>query len=212
MQGRHILALLRRGLRRRLPGLPPGDRPVMPSGTAARRRVQLLADELDQADLPVDDVPLRLGHERESRSHARASLRSPAFFDEVLAAAVPSSWDRRHFSSPDEWSQAVARSSVRLQWDPDHHPHGNPLARRAVQLGLRGPMLAAFAGSAELLEVIDLSQFVALQRQQLAGAGCPHSTVPRQRVYRPAHAAVADRLGLGLAHLHRSSLTPFFNP
>ena len=26
---------------------------------------------------------------------------------------------------------------VRLQWDPDHDPHGDKLRRRAIQLGLR---------------------------------------------------------------------------
>ena len=27
---------------------------------------------------------------------------------------------------------------VRLQWDPDHTPCGDKLARRAIQLGLKG--------------------------------------------------------------------------
>jgi hypothetical protein len=31
----------------------------------------------------------------------------------------------------------VARSEVRLQWNPDHDPTGNKLERRALQLGLR---------------------------------------------------------------------------
>ena len=51
------------------------------------------------------------------------------FFESVLAQAEPSSWDREQFATEDEWSQAVARSSVRLQWDPDHHPSGAKLER-----------------------------------------------------------------------------------
>lgn len=47
-----------------------------------------------------------------------------AFFDSLLAQAVPSSWDCDQFSTADEWSRAVTQSSVRLQWDPDHHPSG----------------------------------------------------------------------------------------
>jgi hypothetical protein len=31
---------------------------------------------------------------------------------------------------------------VRLQWDPDHHPNGSPLKRRAIQLGLRNDVSA----------------------------------------------------------------------
>src|SRR6516164_10821054 len=37
------------------------------------------------------------------------------FFDGLLAAAVPSSWDRERHATEHEWSQAVADSSVRLQ-------------------------------------------------------------------------------------------------
>lgn len=29
-------------------------------------------------------------------------------------------------------------SVVRLQWDPDHHPSGQKLTRKAIQLGLKG--------------------------------------------------------------------------
>ena len=85
------------------------------------------------------------------------------FFDSLLDAAVPSSFDAKQFTSQDAWQQAVAASEVRLQWDPDHSPSGAALARRAIQLGLRGNALARMAKD-ELLEVIDLSGFVASQR------------------------------------------------
>jgi len=76
------------------------------------------------------------------------------FFDSLLAAAVPSSWDQDRYAEKEEWSLAVGRSDVRLQWDPDHHPSGAKLLRRAIQLGLRGEALEAF-GRSELVEVID---------------------------------------------------------
>ncbi|MFO0881093.1 MAG: DUF4291 domain-containing protein [Gemmataceae bacterium] len=118
-----------------------------------------------------------------------------SFFDAVLAEAVPSSWDRKQFATEEAWAQAVERSSVRLQWDPDHHPSGAPLERRAIQLGLRGEMLEAF-GRRELVEVIDLSAFVAEQRERLASGGVADLVTPRERVYRPADTAIALRLGL----------------
>ena len=93
-----------------------------------------------------------------------------AFFDTLLADAVPSSWDVEQFPTEAEWAQAVERSSVRLQWDPDHNPSGAKLQRRAIQLGLRGERLEAFARR-ELLEVIDLSDFVTEQRERLAASG-----------------------------------------
>ena len=34
--------------------------------------------------------------------------------------------------------QAKRGLNVRLQWDPDHHPSGAKLQRKAIQLGLKG--------------------------------------------------------------------------
>jgi Domain of unknown function (DUF4291) len=107
-----------------------------------------------------------------------------AFFDELLAAAVPSSFDPALFDSREAWQSAVARSDVRLQWDPDHAPSGARLERRAVQLGLRGETLAAFAKE-ELLEVIALTEFVATQRA-LAQDDNPELLCPVEHVYRPS--------------------------
>lgn len=115
------------------------------------------------------------------------------FFDSLLAQAVPSSWDRNLFASEEEWSQAVDGSSVRLQWDPDHHPSGAKLERRAIQLGLRGEVLEAF-GRRELVDVIDVSEFVVEQRALLS-SGLSALVTPQERVYRPADPAVAARLG-----------------
>ncbi len=86
-----------------------------------------------------------------------------AFFDELLRAAVPSSYDTSAYRDREAWQHDVAKSDVRLQWDPDHAPDGARLPRRAVQLGLRGSTLARFA-SQEILEVIDMSPFVEAQR------------------------------------------------
>ena len=117
------------------------------------------------------------------------------FFDSLLAEAVPSSWDREVFATRDDWQKAVSRSAVRLQWDPDHHPKGAKLDRRAIQLGLRGDALRAFA-TTELVDVIDLTAFVGVQRERLATGGVSAIETPRERVYRPAGPPLAARLGL----------------
>ncbi len=118
-----------------------------------------------------------------------------ALFDSLLESAVPSTWDREQFATPEDWSHAVGRSSVLLQWDPDHHPSGAKLDRRAIQLGLRGPVLRAFA-TTELLEVIDLTEFVAEQRAVLSSRGTFSVLTPRERVYVPENPSVAARLRL----------------
>jgi hypothetical protein len=121
-------------------------------------------------------------------------LRRP-FFDGLLAQAVHSSFGASGLPSHDEWAAAVARSEVRLQWDPDHDPHGAPLARRAIQLGLRGSVLEAF-GNRELLEVIDMTGFVAAQRGVLQRAGVAQLRTPVERTYVPSDPSIRQRMGL----------------
>jgi Domain of unknown function (DUF4291) len=117
------------------------------------------------------------------------------FFEQILAGAVASSFGQSGCATEEEWKSALAHSKVRLQWDPDHDPHGHPLARRAIQLGLRGSMLEAF-GKRELLEVIDMTAFVAEQRAALMASGPGALRTPAERVYHPADRDVTARLGL----------------
>jgi hypothetical protein len=117
------------------------------------------------------------------------------YFDSILAAAVPSSFDAADYPGREQWQQAVAASEVRLQWDPDHDPAGHPLQRRAAQLGLRGTSLAALAGP-ELLEVLDISGFAAAQYAHVRNGEWQNLETPVERVYVPADPAIARRIGL----------------
>ena len=119
------------------------------------------------------------------------------FFDSLLAAAVPSAFPPACYATEQDWSQAVANSSVRLQWDPDHDPRGAKLERRAIQLGLRGQLLESFAAR-ELVEVLDLSEFVAEQREILALVGIESLLTPRERVYVPSDSTITARVGLDM--------------
>jgi hypothetical protein len=103
-----------------------------------------------------------------------------AAFDAILQAAVPSSYDRARFATEAAWQDAVARSEVRLQWDPDHDPAGAPVARRAVQLGLRGTFLRRYARE-WIVGIEDISPFVAEQRDNVRRAG--DLVTPTERVY-----------------------------
>ena len=106
---------------------------------------------------------------------------SRSFFDGLLQAAVASTFNPQLYPSREVWAEAVAQSDVRLQWDPDHAPSGARLERRAVQLGLRGATLAAFAKE-QILEVIDMSSFVAAQRPYAQDDNGALST-PLEHVY-----------------------------
>lgn len=117
------------------------------------------------------------------------------FFDSILAQAVASSFGQSDQASQEAWKAALATSHVRLQWDPDHDPHGNALARRAIQLGLRGAVLAEF-GKRELLEVVDMTAFVAEQREKLSHDGIGELRMPVERVYVPGEETIAKRVRL----------------
>ena len=89
----------------------------------------------------------------------------------------------------------MARSEVRLQWDPDHDPT-EAAGAACHPTGLRGSLLDAF-GKRELLEVIDMTEFVAEQRAALLSAGPSTLRTPVEHVYHPADPAVAGQLKLG---------------
>jgi hypothetical protein len=117
------------------------------------------------------------------------------FFESILAHAVQSSYYEGHYPSREQWHKALATSTVRLQWDPDHDPSGAKVERRAIQLGLRGEVLEAFS-KRELVEVIDMTKFVAEQRPHAAASGFAGLRTPVERVYVPSDPAVGKRLGL----------------
>ena len=55
-----------------------------------------------------------------------------AAFDAILRQAVHSTFVPEGYSNEADWRRAVAESSVRLQWDPDHDPIGDKVERRAI--------------------------------------------------------------------------------
>lgn len=105
-----------------------------------------------------------------------------AAFDEILAQAVASTFGASGLPDTRSWQTAVARSDVRLQWDPDHDPAGRPVERRAVQLGLRRDVLARYARP-WLVRIEDISPVVAEQRERLRRGGEAALLVPREEVY-----------------------------
>ncbi|MEM6992735.1 MAG: DUF4291 domain-containing protein [Myxococcota bacterium] len=115
-----------------------------------------------------------------------------AVFDQILAAAVPSTYWPDRFEDEAAWKAAGKSTDVRLQWDPDHDPHGAPQDRRAIQLGLRGATLAGFKGPS-LLGVDDVTDFVVEQRTNV---GSPSLRTPSEQVYPVANEAVRKALRL----------------
>jgi hypothetical protein len=115
-------------------------------------------------------------------------------WEEILAAAVPSSFDGSLYNSHHDWKADLDRSQVRLQWDPDHGPRGEKLARRAIQLGLRGEILRRYATTA--LKIEDVTPLVLEGRRRIENGEIATLETPVERVYTPRNAQTAARLGL----------------
>ena len=116
-------------------------------------------------------------------------------FDTILNSAVLSSYDPQLYATPEEWRADVARSDVRLQWDPDHGPTGGKRARRVIQLGLRREMIRRYAQD-WILEITDISDFVSEQRTHVLARDLDQLHTPTESVYPVADEAVAFRLRL----------------
>jgi hypothetical protein len=115
-------------------------------------------------------------------------------FDEMLRRAVHSAFLPEVYERQTAWKAAVARSDVRLQWDPDHVPSGARVERRAIQLGLRGEVLAKYARE-WLLGIEDVREFVR-ERSRHARSPFDRLITPKEEVYSVTDAEVASRLGV----------------
>jgi hypothetical protein len=117
-----------------------------------------------------------------------------AGFDEILQGAVHSSYVSEIYASPEDWKARVAKSSVRLQWDPDHDPRGAKQERRAIQLGLSGDVLRQYAQD-WIASIEDISGFVEEQRAH-AESSFANLLTPCEEVYPVATQETAARLGI----------------
>ncbi|CAF4180467.1 unnamed protein product [Adineta steineri] len=101
---------------------------------------------------------------RSNQQHILAIWLRRSAFDNYLARSVNSDID----DLPSDPS-IRSKGRVRLQWDPDHEPHGeSTLGRRAIQLGLR--QIDSFLDGRDILRIVDISLFV---RNQYINAVLP---------------------------------------
>jgi Domain of unknown function (DUF4291) len=116
-------------------------------------------------------------------------------FDNILAHAVEPVYVPGVYGNQSVWKQALEQSSIRLQWDPDHDPYGGKLERRAVQIGLRGEVLAQYA-TEWIISIEDISEFVHEQSKAVQSGDLAKLLVPCETVYPIIDERVARRLQL----------------
>ncbi len=118
-----------------------------------------------------------------------------AAFDALLKQAVHSTFVPEPYGTEVAWKTALAQSPVRLQWDPDHHPSGPKLERRAIQLGLRGSALVHYARE-WIMAREDISPFVREQHQHVTARRYDLLLTPAEQVYSVQDTETIMRLGL----------------
>ncbi len=108
-------------------------------------------------------------------------------FDSYLAQAVHS----RRTGVPDidekDSKDKSHQGLIRLQWDPDHHPHGTSVnGRRAIQLGLK--KIESFLDGRDIIRIVDITPFVQTQYNNavLPKDQLDQLRVPIERIYVPA--------------------------
>ena len=103
-------------------------------------------------------------------------------FDEVVRRAVPSSYRPELGISREAWQQAVARSDIRCQWDPERDIQGNPLPFRSIQLGLRGAAVRSYVDE-WIVQLSDITAYVEQLRLQKEAGAPVDSLLPQERSY-----------------------------
>lgn len=102
-------------------------------------------------------------------------------FQTILRRSVESIYDPQQYPDESAWKNALMRSEVRHQWDPDRHPNGQKLERRAIQIGIRGETVRSYVDD----WIIALEEVTALAHAVHQAVTLNHTlpNVPQEQVY-----------------------------
>jgi hypothetical protein len=118
---------------------------------------------------------------KEHQEHILAIWLPLERFAEIYNSAVHSTFKPRIYETEENWKRLLRSSNVRLQWDPDHHPGGNKIERRAVQLGLRGEVLRKF-GMEWITQIENITDFVKTEYQKVRDKMLDRLLVPKEDI------------------------------
>lgn len=114
-------------------------------------------------------------------------------FQNYLENAAYTSFAQSEGISHEEWRNELENSSIRLQWDPDHDPHGKKEDRRAIQIGLRDNFINSFA-TKDILLIEDISEFVREQHKFVQNNQLADLLVPEEKPFKFSNADLNSKL------------------
>jgi hypothetical protein len=103
-------------------------------------------------------------------------------FDTILENVVLSSFNSAIHDSYEKWKLSLESSNVRCQWDPDRDIYGNPLRRRAVQLGLKDIMVKNYV-SDWIVKINDITEYVISMREAIKERTFTENMLPDEPEY-----------------------------
>lgn len=136
----------------------------------------------------------RSGYATQTRQEAILKIKlSHVGFLEILEQSVETTHNPDVHADVHAWQQALKRSDVRHQWDPDRALQGYKLPRRAIQIGISGQTVQRYVNEwiIELVEVTALAHEIQVAVKNKTSL----PTVPDERVY-SVKEALAHRLGI----------------
>ena len=103
-------------------------------------------------------------------------------FDEIVRNAVLSSFREVSDLSKEEWKEKLENSEVRCQWDPDRDIYGNPIGRRAIQLGIKGETVRKYIND-WIVNITDITDKVIEMREKIENGSFLDNLLPNEKKY-----------------------------
>ena len=76
----------------------------------------------------------------------------------------------------------MENSEVRCQWDPDRDIYGNPIGRRAIQLGIKGETVKKYVND-WIVNITDITDKVIEMRNGIQSGSFSESMLPQEKKY-----------------------------
>ena len=103
-------------------------------------------------------------------------------FDEIVKNSVLSSFREVSDLSKEEWKEKLENSEVRCQWDPDRDIYGNPMGRRAIQLGIKGETVKKYVNE-WIVNITDITEEVIEMREKIENGSFLDNLLPNEKKY-----------------------------
>ena len=101
-------------------------------------------------------------------------------FAEIVKNSVLSSFREVSDLSKEEWKEKLENSEVRCQWDPDRDIYGNPIGRRAIQLGIKGETVRKYVNE-WIVNITDITDKVIEMINSIQNGTFSESVVPQEK-------------------------------